>query len=224
MTCGSFDVAIIGGGPAGTATAILLAREGFSVVVLEASDYRNHLAGHTLPPTIIHRLKRLDVFDRFVQEPHRPAAGILSIWGSSQLRVNDFMLGLDGLGWQVDRQTFDSMLADRATAAGAIVWTESRLMSRPYRQGHYWVFDASRKGNKLLCTCRFLIDSSGRSGAALLAHLSPRIVIDKLIGIAWTGRDREEWPYPLVESVEDEIARRLERGDHECESGCGEIG
>jgi len=199
----SFDVAIIGGGPAGTATAILLAREGFSVVVLEASLYRNNLAGHMLPPTIAERLRLLNVFDRFVQQPQCSAAGILSAWGNSQLDVNDFMFGANGSGWQVDREIFDIMLARSATAAGAIVWTDSRLLNSPRRQRRAWAFDVNHGGKCLRSTCRFLIDASGRSGTALLAHLSPRIVIDRLIGVAWIGKDREEWPYPLVESVED---------------------
>jgi 2-polyprenyl-6-methoxyphenol hydroxylase-like FAD-dependent oxidoreductase len=36
-----------------------------------------------------------------------------------------------------------------------------------------------------------------------LSHLSPKRVLDKLVGVIWRGRQSGEWPYTLVESVDD---------------------
>ena len=197
------DIAVIGGGPAGTATAILLSRIGYSVLVLEASDYQRSHAGETFPPAVAQRLRQLGVFDHFLRQGHLPAAGIVSAWGKPQLQANDFLFALSSSGWQVDRSAFDRMLANAAVAAGAIVWTRSHLSSRPQRARKRWQFEASNHDTKFncSCSCRFLIDATGRCGTPWLSHLSPRTVIDGLIGVAWTEKHAVEWPYTLVESV-----------------------
>ena len=46
------DVVVLGGGPAGTATAIALARFGRRVTILERSHYESTRIGETLPPEI----------------------------------------------------------------------------------------------------------------------------------------------------------------------------
>jgi flavin-dependent dehydrogenase len=199
----TFDVAVIGGGPAGTATAILLARAGFSILVLEGTNYQRPRRGETLPPTIAKRLRQLGVFDCFLSQGFLPAAGIVSAWGRSQLHINDFLFALPSSGWQVDRASFDRMFADAAVSAGSTVWTGSHLSSSPQRNKKHWHFEASSYDRKLNCTCRFLIDATGRCGTPWLSHLSQKIVIDGLIGITWTGKRDSEWPYTLVESVRD---------------------
>jgi flavin-dependent dehydrogenase len=198
-----FDIVIIGGGPAGTATAIHLVQEGLSVLVLEASSYDRRRHGETLPPTITARLKRLNVLESFLREGSRPAAGIVSVWGSPRPHVNDFLFGVQGSGWQVDRSAFDKMLADHAVTAGAALWTSSRLLSGPLWNGKGWAFHTRHQGRQVRCVCRFLVDATGRSGTPWLAHLSPRIVFDRLIGIAWIGKRSEEWPYTVVEAAEE---------------------
>ena len=48
-----FDIAVVGGGPAGAATALCLARSGWRVaVLLERQSFDRPAAGETLPPEI----------------------------------------------------------------------------------------------------------------------------------------------------------------------------
>jgi 2-polyprenyl-6-methoxyphenol hydroxylase-like FAD-dependent oxidoreductase len=46
------DVAIVGGGPAGSAAALWLARQGLRVVVIERERFPRHRPGETLPPGV----------------------------------------------------------------------------------------------------------------------------------------------------------------------------
>src|SRR5438445_9793320 len=103
MIRSAYDVVVFGGGPAGSATALLLVRAGLSVLLLEASDYRGPGTGETLSPRVNQQLRRLGVVQDFVHQRHKPAPGIVSVWGSKEPYVKDFLLGIDGSGWQVDR-------------------------------------------------------------------------------------------------------------------------
>jgi flavin-dependent dehydrogenase len=199
----TFDVGVIGGGPAGTAAAILLARAGLSVLLLEASDHRGPGIGQTLSPLIGRQLTRLGVRPRFVRQGFTPAPGIVSVWGSAEPLANDFLFGVHGSGWQVDRAAFDRMLATGAAKAGATVLLGARLLKARKRNREGWLFEWACQDERSACDCRFLIDATGRSGASPLSSLSPRVVLDRLIGVVWTGDQRGEWPYTLIESVDD---------------------
>jgi len=72
------DVLVVGGGPAGTATALALRRYGFNVVVLERSDYKNTRIGETLLPAIREPLVNLGLWELFLSDSHLPSFGIHS--------------------------------------------------------------------------------------------------------------------------------------------------
>ncbi|MDQ4070678.1 MAG: FAD-dependent monooxygenase, partial [Actinomycetota bacterium] len=120
-----FDVAVVGGGPAGGAAAIVLAAHGARVVLLERSGYDGARIGETLPPEVRLPLERLGVWDRFQDGGHLPSPGIVAAWGGPEPYANDFILNPYGCGWRVDRNRFDSMLAAAAEQAGATLLTHA---------------------------------------------------------------------------------------------------
>jgi flavin-dependent dehydrogenase len=203
MANNRFDIAVIGGGPAGAATALLLSKGGYSVLLLEASNYDRYRVGETLHPSITKGLRDLGVADDLLQLGYRSAAGIISAWTQPQLETSDFMLGLQGLGWQVDRAVFDRVIAFAAASAGTSVLTQSHLVATPTWTGKAWLLKAKSEGGIFNFKCRFLVDATGRCGTPLLSYLSSRTVVDRLIGIAWTGKQDQQWPYALVESTSD---------------------
>src|ERR1700752_4934099 len=97
----SFDVGIIGGGPAGASLAISLKHQGLSVFVAERSGYQQFRAGETLSPKVSIPLARLGMMNVLLQPPNIASQAIRSAWGSSNILENHSIMNPYGAGWLV---------------------------------------------------------------------------------------------------------------------------
>ena len=126
----SIDVAILGGGSAGTATALKLKqqRPDLSVLIVERSNYTEARIGESLPPGTQTLLREIGAWGTFQKVEPRPIHGIESTWASSTVSTNDFFLHTAESGWIVDRRKFDQSLAHLARDMGAMLLTDSRVL------------------------------------------------------------------------------------------------
>jgi flavin-dependent dehydrogenase len=186
--CLECEVVILGGGPAGAAAAITLARAGRSVVVIEKSQYEQARIGETLPPTARLSLAKLGVWEPFLAAGHLPSPGVQSVWGEDGVYEQHFIFNPYGHGWHLDRRRFDTMLAHAARQAGARFWCGAQLGScLPLAAGGWQVeVIAGVPGNgrrqHLRATC--VIDATGRAAVVARQHGAKRINTDRLVGLA----------------------------------------
>ncbi|MBI3741080.1 MAG: NAD(P)/FAD-dependent oxidoreductase [Chloroflexi bacterium] len=171
-----FDALILGGGPAGCATAIALARENFRVALIEKSRYDSPRIGETLAPAARDLLMTLGVWENFLAQKHLSSSGTLAAWGSEALIENHFITNPYGAGWHLDRNRFDAMLARAAEQAGACVYAS------PARKifGEWSVIIQAEKELQ----GKFLIDASGRAGIITRQLGAQRYELDQLVGLA----------------------------------------
>ena len=123
------DVVVVGGGPAGTATATRLAGAGRTVVLVERSGYERPRMGETLPPVVNRELVELDAMAAFQALQPVPSHESASAWGHGTVVARAHLCDPYGHGWHVDRARFDAMLADHAAAAGATVMRHAHALA-----------------------------------------------------------------------------------------------
>ena len=111
------DAVVVGAGPAGSIAALVLARAGVDVRLVDRSGFpRGKLCGDTLNPGALSILDRLGIGTR-VRERAIPIGGMV-VTGPLGARVAcDYPDGLAGAA--ISRRDLDAVLLDAAVAAGA---------------------------------------------------------------------------------------------------------
>lgn len=200
---GEADVAVVGGGPAGCAAALTLRAHapGLRVVLLEASRYERPRIGETLPPAAAGVLRHLGVWDAFRADGHREAHGTAAAWGAAAPRERDYLTGVAGAGWHLDRARFDARLAGAAEGAGVEVRRGARLAGAE-REGAGWRLRTLDGGT---LRARWVVDATGpRAAFAGPFGGARRRMVDRLVGFARFFRDGAPHdPGTLVEAFAD---------------------
>jgi flavin-dependent dehydrogenase len=198
-----FDFTIVGAGPAGSTTALLLAREGYSVVVIDKLSGSGVCMGEVLAPQWSEIGRVLGLSDVFAKQNHRVSPGVVSAWGSAEPRSNDYIFNPHGMGWHLDRSGFNSMLIDAARSAGSEAVREGVVTSFA-EDDQGWLLTVAHCGEFLQVRSRFLIDAGGRASRWSALH-SERFVYDRLVAVAIHYRRPMDFPWTdcaLVEAVD----------------------
>ena len=171
---------MLGGGPAGLATALALRRHhGLDVAVLEREDYSAPRIGETLSPGADAMLRYLGAAQHFEADAHLPAYGTLAAWGSPEPMARDYLLTPSGTGWHLDRQRFDASLAAAAREAGATVRAKVTDVALERAAGGWTV----RVGTEAM-VARWVVDATGRPGRFARRLGGRRHLLDTLVAVA----------------------------------------
>jgi flavin-dependent dehydrogenase len=153
------EVCVIGGGPAGAAFAVRLARLGHDVVVIERSAFPRPRIGEALAPSIWTILDLLNVRDEVAQAGFAPVQKSILRWAGG---VDEDVSPPPGhFGLMVDRGRFDAMLLETARKAGARALQPARARAPRARAGG-WTVPVESAAGELLIEAQFLVDAAGR--------------------------------------------------------------
>lgn len=160
------DVLVIGGGPAGSTAAALLAERGLDVVIVEKSRHPRFHVGESLLPRNTLLLDRLGLRDKVAAiGVHKPGAEFVADNTGREVQFA-FAEGLDQTythSWQVRRADFDALLFKTAVSRGArgIEGTRVTDVTLP-RPGAPGAITATGPDGERRFAPRYILDCSGR--------------------------------------------------------------
>ncbi|NLE05130.1 MAG: NAD(P)/FAD-dependent oxidoreductase [Crenarchaeota archaeon] len=169
-TAGDIDVAVIGGGPAGSFSAYELAKKGLNVTVFEEHSqigYPSHCAGHLS----IRSLKNLNLYPL----PKGIIENEFSIANFYSPNGTQFSVHLNKpVTCAVNRAKFDIYLANKAQNAGASYRLETRVESLHVKDNFIKGVEVVEQNSVKMISSKIVIDAEGISSRFIRqAKLNP---------------------------------------------------
>lgn len=157
------DVTVLGGGPAGVAAAITLARRGARVALVEKRRAPGFKPGEIIEPTIRQALAEIGIGEGFASLGFPRLAGSVSRWDGADTVETPGMLHPLGHGVLVDRVRLEAWLLQEARRAGVRVHLgATRPAASP--DGRGWRI-AVVPGVEL--TADFVVEATGRASGVV---------------------------------------------------------
>ena len=118
------DVAVVGGGPAGSSLATLLRQSGYTVTLLERERFPRPHVGESMLPGVLFALGKTGALERVEEAGFTKKYGATYIWGRGRdpwtIRFSEVPQDRT-FTFQCDREVFDKLLLDHARDEGVDV-------------------------------------------------------------------------------------------------------
>ncbi|GAB3578817.1 NAD(P)/FAD-dependent oxidoreductase [Amycolatopsis endophytica] len=189
------DVVVVGGGPAGSTTASLIAMAGHRVVLLEKEHFPRYQIGESLLPATIHGVCRmLGVTEEIEKAGFTVKRGGSFRWGVNPQPWN-FLFALspklsaaNSTAFQVERMKFDEILLRNAQKLGVDVREGCAVTDAVQTGGRVTgVTYTDESGQSRTIEARFVVDSSGNSTRLSKYAQGKRIYSDFFKNLALFG-------------------------------------
>lgn len=187
------DVLVVGAGPAGSAVAAGLARAGRHVILAEARRHpRAKACAEYASPRLARELRHLGVPDAAWRGDALALEGM-------QLRIDEMEMpiryqarGRPVPAWGLERERFDATLAAHASAAGAELLEQTRVMDLAWDGGRVAGAELASEGERLHVNARWVIGADGaRSTVARRLGVERPVIAPRRLGLVahYAGSD-----------------------------------
>ncbi|WP_317127764.1 tryptophan 7-halogenase [Paraflavitalea soli] len=178
----NLPVVIVGGGPAGAATAIALRRQQIPCVVLEAGASAGRKPGESIPPNARVTLKELGIVHLLEDAQHQRCTGNTVVWGDDHPHDRFFFTETMGDGWHINRAFFEQQLSQTAKSMGAYWLHDHHFTNWEQQEDHLLIHCSFGQGSSISIKAAFAVDASGRTAALARKAGATRQSLDRLTG------------------------------------------
>lgn len=181
-----YDVLVIGGGPAGSTAANLLARQGHQVLVIEKARHPRFCIGESLLPCTAPVWDALGLRERMEELGfiHKFGAYFCFADGESPeyFHFPHAAGGTTGHAFEVQRAEFDELLWTAAGEAGAALLDRARVREVLFDGGRATGVRLEHEGAERVVSARLVLDCTGRNTllGKQLGLRRPDPVLDKV--------------------------------------------
>lgn len=238
----SCDVAVLGAGPAGLATALALRKlaPALTVTVVHANEPPSPFHFATLDRDAQPLLSRLGVWESFLSGESTPSRGTHAAWGNEELIPHEFFFTPPRQGWRLDRRHFLALLRCCAAEEGVLLTRSSGLLhAAELRGGAGVVLEIGHDEGARSIRCRFAVDATGHPARLALYLGARKVRFDHLVGClavlrgegealeeadAFVEARRQGWWYVARDDPGDVLAAFLTDADIARSLGLGTAG
>ncbi|MCK6552722.1 FAD-dependent oxidoreductase [Myxococcota bacterium] len=118
----SCDVVVIGGGPAGSSAAILLAKEGLDVILIDKVKHPRPMVGESIIPQLWKFADHLGIKKKVEAEGFLVKSGGIITWDGVPRTVLFSDFGYKTKGLHIERDIYDELMLQHAVECGARVY------------------------------------------------------------------------------------------------------
>ena len=195
-----YSVIVVGGGPAGSTAATLLAQAGISVCIFDKDEHPRYHIGESGILSLPFILNLLGVEERLVQKGTRKKGGVFFDWNERWL-IN---WGASGdYTYHVKRDEFDHLLLERAKECGAHVFQKAKVLEVLFENEKPSGVVVESRGQQETYTCEYLIDASGRAAILARQYFKSQKPLNAFKNIALWGYWLHAKPPQTLEGFED---------------------
>lgn len=157
------DVVVIGAGPAGAIASAILQKKGYQVLVLERDTFPRFSIGESLLPQCMVYIAEAGMLEAVQRYGFQYKNGAAFGWGDrySYYDFEDKFSPGPGTTFQVERASFDKLLADEASAQGVDIRYAHTTTALDTDGELARVGYTDADGNTGEVQCRFVLDASG---------------------------------------------------------------
>jgi len=159
-----YQVIIAGAGPAGLATSLTLSSYSISHCLIDMNISAVSKVGDALPPNAKPLLKQLGILELLDSKRHSPYYGNNSIWGTNVLQEKNFIEGIHGHGYILDRLHFENQLR-QLVQNNRTPFYNGYQIKKVHEKADGLEVNIRNNSNNLQIEGLYIVDATGRKGS-----------------------------------------------------------